>query len=303
MHLMIDWNDLRFFLAAVQAGTYLGAGEKLKVNRTTVGRRVDALESSLGISLFELTPSGYRPTAAGRDVLTSARRIDKEIEDLTARLSVAEQRLAGPLRVAAPIGLGPEFMPELMAFRAAYPDIKLELINASDPIASVTQRKAEIGICLTNQKPEHLQGVRVTELSRALYASRKYLKKFPTQLPLDNHQWIGWGKEMSNSDVARWMKANLPASATISAEVNSWNALKEAVLCGLGIGHIWCFLADRESRLVQIREQEPELSIGLWLLVHEDIPTNACTEAMVEFLVPLLAQRIGAPEPSPRLIK
>ena len=86
-------------------------------------------------------------------------------------------------------------------------------------------------------------------------------------------------RRAANSASARWLKANLPDAAKISAEVNSWDAFKEAVLCGLGIGHMWCFVADREPGLVRIRDIEPELSMELWLLVRDDVPPDSADQA------------------------
>ena len=285
---MVDWDDLRFFIGAVRAGNYTAAAERLRVNRTTVGRRIGSLETALGISLFEQTPSGYRPTPAGRAVLECAERIEREMEQLTKRLAATEERVTGTVRVAISGEIGTEFMPELLAFRRTAPDIKLELLAARDAISMLLQRKADLGLCLVPYKPEHLRGVKVGVLEQALYAARDHADR----RALAEREWIGWGKDMTHSAAARWMKANLPDTARISAEVNSWDAFKEAVLCGLGVGHMWCFVADREPGLMRIRDPEPDLAIELWLLVREDVPPDAHTNALMHFLAPALAGRI-----------
>jgi len=97
---------------------------------------------------------------------------------------------------------------------------------------------------------------------------------------------------MTHSASARWMKANLPESVPISAEVNSWDAFKEAIACGLGVGHMWCFVADREPSLMRIRDIEPELSMELWLLVRDDVPPDTHTKRLMEFLAPVMARRV-----------
>jgi DNA-binding transcriptional LysR family regulator len=289
---MLDWDDLRYFINAVRAGNYTSAADRLKVNRTTVGRRIGQLENRLGISLFEQTPSGYRPTPAGRVVLEAAEQVEREMERMTGRLATPEERMAATVRVAISGEIGTEFMPELLAFRKSAPEIKLELLTARDAINSLLQRKADVGICLVPYKPEHLRGQRVGELSQALYAARRYLAGLKPVHEFAHHEWIGWGKEMTHSAGARWMKANLPDTVRISAEVNSWDAFKEAILCGLGIGHMWSFVADREPELVRIREPEADLALELWLLVREDVPPDANTNALMSFLAPTLGERI-----------
>jgi DNA-binding transcriptional LysR family regulator len=290
---MPDWDDLKFFITAVRAGNYTHAAARLKVNRTTVGRRINALESDLGVSLFEQTPTGYRPTPAGRAVLESAEQIEREIEKLTDRLATPDQRITSTVRVAVSGEIGTEFMAELLAFRKSEPDIKLELLTARDALTTVLQRKADLGICLVPYRPENLRGTRIGALSQRLYAARKYLEALPTHHRFEDHEWIGWGKEAANSASARWLKANLPEAAQISAEVNSWDAFKEAVQSGLGIGHMWSFVADREPSLVSIRDIEPELSMELWLLVRDDVPPDTRTKKLMEFLGPAMKRRIG----------
>jgi DNA-binding transcriptional LysR family regulator len=291
---MLDWNDLKFFIGAVRAGNYTHAATRLKVNRTTIGRRIAALEMELSVSLFEQAPSGYRPTAAGRAVLECAEQIESEIERLNARLATPNERLAGTVRIAVSGEIGTEFMAELLAFRKLNPDIKLDLLTARDAVINVLQRKADLGICLAPYRPENLRGVKIGALPQALYAARRYLEALPAAHEFKDHDWIGWGKEAANSASARWLRANLPDAAKISAEVNSWDAFKEAVLHGLGIGHMWCFVADREPSLVRIRDIEPELSMELWLLVRDDVPPDSRTRKLMEFLAPAMIRRIAA---------
>jgi len=291
---MLDWDDLKFFITAVRTGNYTNAARRLKVNRTTVGRRVNLLEARLGVTLFEQTPSGYRPTPAGRAVLETAERMEQEMERLSLRLARPEERLSGTVRVAISGEIGTEFMPELLAFRKSDPDIKLELLTSRDAMTSLMQRKADLGICLVPYKPEHVRGIRIGPLSQALYAARRYVEQQPPERRTQDHDWIGWGKEAGNSAAARWLKSYLPETARISAEVNSWEAFKEAVLCGLGVGHMWSFVADHEPELVRISEVEPELSMELWLLVRDDVPPDSRTQALMRFLAPAMERRIAA---------
>lgn len=292
--LPVNWDDILLFLITVEAGNYSSAAERLGINRTTISRRVQALERQLGHPLFEQAASGYHLTPAGREVLKAARTMEKAMIHLRDHLEGERHSLRGPLRLAAPVGLGPEFMPEFAAFRNAYPEVALELINAQDSLASISQRKADLGLCLTNHLPEHLHGKRVAHLERAIYASKDYLSRNPTTLDLGQHRWIGWGQELAHSLAARWMNTNLPSDVEIAASVNSWHALREAVLAGLGVGPLWCFLANQDPRLVQIRPPLPELGLNLWLLQHQDLPANDRMRTFIDFILPRLAQRVAA---------
>lgn len=58
----MDWDDLRIFLAVARADSLSGAGRRLGVDASTVGRRIARLERATGVALFHKTPQGYSPT-------------------------------------------------------------------------------------------------------------------------------------------------------------------------------------------------------------------------------------------------
>src|SRR3546814_6845376 len=73
---MVDWDDIRYFLAVARGGSVRAAAERLGVNHTTVLRRIGHLEERLGAQMFEKLPSGYRLTAAGEEVLELANQME-----------------------------------------------------------------------------------------------------------------------------------------------------------------------------------------------------------------------------------
>lgn len=289
---MLNWDDLKYLLATAQFGTYSEAARVLKVNRTTVARRIAALEAQLGLPLFEQGPVGYKLTETGQQVVSSAHLLEQEIDKLQTQACSEGQLLKGSLRIAAPLGLGPEFMPELASFSKQYPQVKLELINALDPMHCINLRRADIGIGVCHQLPDYLKGSKAGDLSRAVYASKSYLKQKPAKLDLSEHHWVGWGDEMTHTEVARWMQSQLSAQTIIAARVNSWHALREAVTHGMGISQLWCFLANSEKNLVQLRAPTPELSIGLWLFNHVEVPANAKMQVFYDHMLGQLSKRI-----------
>ncbi len=289
---MINWDDLRYLLASVRRGTYSGAAEELGVNRTTVARRINALETALGQQLLESSSDGLHASAAGKRLLQTASAMEKQLQASARDLDTATIN-AGPLRIAAPTGLGAEFMPELIQFCRLCSEIELELITVANPATLLSQRQADIGIVVSDQPPEHLKGTLLAQMQRAAYATPQYLDQYAAELPLHQHRWISWGRAMSNTLVARWMRSNLPADIDIAARVNSWTAMREAVAGGLGISYLWCFLADADPRLQQIRAPQSDLSTGLWLLHHEDVPPNQRMQAFQHTMAAPLARRAG----------
>ncbi|WP_101759692.1 LysR family transcriptional regulator [Oceanicoccus sp. KOV_DT_Chl] len=289
---MLNWNDLKYLLATVQSGSFSNAARELGVNRTTVARRIATLEKQLATPLLEQSAGGLQLTSAGEEAIASARHLQQQVDGLEQRISATGGDVAGSLRVAAPLGLGPEFIPELAQFSTLYPHVTVELLNTVDPMASINQRKADVGIGVGHQLPDYLTGISVGELQRAIYAAKSYLKKHKKTLPYSEQQWVGWGRDLAHSHAAQWMQRYVAEEAIISLRVNSWHALREAVTHGVGVGQLWCFLAKQEKSLVQISEVIDELEIGLWVFNHTDIQNNRRVAAFIEVVAPLLATRI-----------
>lgn len=164
----MEWSDLEVFLAAVRTGSYTAAGRQLGINRTTIGRRVEALEKSLGLPLFEKNPVGYAPNAAGARLLATAEAVEREVASMLHDIGAAARQSA-PVRIASSGGIASEFLPEIAAFRRANPDVPVELLGELDPLDAVTQRRADLGIALVRSLPLRLAGTQVATLSQAPY--------------------------------------------------------------------------------------------------------------------------------------
>jgi DNA-binding transcriptional LysR family regulator len=95
---MLDWTDLRFLLAVQRAKTLSAAARKLGCNQTTVGRRIEALESALDRRLFRRTPDGYFPTPDGEAALTRAERIEEEVMAMEREIGSRDERPEGQVR-------------------------------------------------------------------------------------------------------------------------------------------------------------------------------------------------------------
>src|SRR5690606_37807247 len=96
---MMDWDDIRYFLAVARGGSVRAAAGRLEVNHATVLRRIAQLEEHLGAHMFEKLPSGYRLTAVGEEVLDLANQMEASSHQLETRVFGRDQSARGLLRV------------------------------------------------------------------------------------------------------------------------------------------------------------------------------------------------------------
>ena len=145
---MLDWDDLRFFLAIFRHGSLSGAAKTLHVAQSTVGRRLASLEMSLGVRLLNRTPEGYVPTLAGQEVRIQAELVEAETLALQLRVGGRDARLQGLVRVTCAEAVASHIVaPCLASIHHRHPDIMIELIPNTREL-SLSMREADISIRL-----------------------------------------------------------------------------------------------------------------------------------------------------------
>jgi DNA-binding transcriptional LysR family regulator len=96
---MIDWNDLRHFLAVAKAGTTLAAARELGVSQSTAARRIDALETALGLKLFDRRQSGYALTDIGRELAEAATGVEVAAAAFASKAAALRRGQTGTVRI------------------------------------------------------------------------------------------------------------------------------------------------------------------------------------------------------------
>lgn len=294
----MDWDDLRTFLAVAQEGTIRGAAKVLKVNHSTVSRRINAFEDQLQVRLFERQPTGYVLTPAGEDVLGSAQSVKEHIDGLQRRVLGQDTKLTGPLRVTLPDVLAIKLLaPNFAEFAANYPGIELE-VNVSYETMNLSKREADIAIRITDKPPETLVGRRVAQYSNCCYASPAYLESHDLRAAPRDANWIGWTDELTSP---KWVIESEFPDMPVRYRFPNLLMQLEAARAGMGVAKIPCFLGDPDPGVIRVSGTEPEPSWTVWLLTHEDLRHTARIRAFMEFMAdafakhkPLLEGRAGA---------
>ncbi len=164
---MIDWDDVRYFLAVARGGSVRAAAERLRVNHSTALRRIAQLEERLGAHMFEKLPSGYRLTDAGEEVLAFAEQMEASSNQLETRVFGRDQSVRGLLRVTLAPALATHLlMPDFADFARLHPEVEMEILSLGEPV-NLTNREADVAIRVVydrNALPLNLHGVKGPEL-------------------------------------------------------------------------------------------------------------------------------------------
>jgi DNA-binding transcriptional LysR family regulator len=142
----IDLDILRFIVTAAQTGKLSRAAKLLGVETATLSRKVAAAENELGLTLFERSNSGIRPTAGGRNLLVYARRVIADVDAFSSASHKNAQGEVGKIRLGIRMPtVGQPAQTLLRAWRQRYPTVELALheMNERDLVMAIVERRLE----------------------------------------------------------------------------------------------------------------------------------------------------------------
>ena len=282
---MLDWDDLRTFLAIARHGTLSAAARALGVHQPTMGRRLAALEQRAGARLLQKTPRGYTPTAAGESILGNVERIEAEALAVERRITGRDIRLEGTVRITTVESFAAEIvMPVLAGLRQRHPGIDIDLL-ADVRNLNLTHREADVALRMARLEQADLTVRRIGLLGFGLYASPAYLES--RGVPAfdrggKGHDLILTQPELMAGAEMTWLTALLPRAAP-ALRTNSRYNHRAAALAGLGIACLARYLGDA-SPLVMLDPPTPPPARELWLGVHTDIRHMPRIRAVTEAL-------------------
>ena len=284
---MFDWNDLSFFVAVARHGSTLAAARALKMNQSTVQRRLAELERRLGRKLFTREPSGYRLTELGREMLPHAERVERSVLDFAQHLDAAGREAIGVIRVTCPepIVFRLTQSPLLRRFEDKHPGLRVEFVM-SDKYLDLAKGEADVALRSGDVEDGELVGRRLADSLWAVYASRRYLERYgrPERIEeLEKHLLIGFDEGMAKHRAARWLREVAP-NAKIVARNNSVLGLVYAVKSGVGIAPLPTALGDAEPDLVRVLGPVSELTRIWRVLAHPSVRETPRVAAFFDFL-------------------
>ena len=281
-----NWDDMRYFLAVSRTSSFVAAAGDLKVNHSTVARRISALEEALQTQLFQRTGKGCQLTHAGEKLLPFAEQLESTFIDLEESASGKNLQLAGSVRISAPDGIGNSFLaPRLGRFQRDHPALEIEL-NAVPKYYSLAKREIDISITVRKPTEGNLVARKLTNYRFGLFASEAYLaghKPIRSSEDLREHNIVGYIDDLLYDQALHYLDEFSPGlqanfrSSTVVGQIS-------ALVAGAGIGIIPYFLARPEPVLVPVL---PDHSIEreFWLQVNPDSRKLARVRTIIDFIV------------------
>jgi molybdate transport repressor ModE-like protein len=286
-----DWNLVRSFLAITRSGSLTAAAKQLKIDYSTLSRRIAALETSLGAQLFDRRTSGSSLTDAGQRLLEMAEQMDQLATTAAQSIGDSTLQATGAVRIGTPDGFGTKFLaPRLGGLSARHPDLSIELV-AMPREFNLSRREADIAVGLAQPSEGRLHSRKLTDYELGLYASRDYLAgnaPIETAADVPSHRFISYIDDLIFSpelEYTHFVSPDLrPAikSSNLIAQLNS-------TIAGAGLCVLPCFIANSEPQLVRVLPAF-KLIRTFWLLLHSDLRSIARVRVTADFIAEQVSQ-------------
>jgi LysR family transcriptional regulator, low CO2-responsive transcriptional regulator len=236
-------KQLRLLRAAARGGSFAAAAQECHVTPPAVTMQMHQLEGDVGLPLFERNGRDFELTAAGREVLAAAERIEVVLADCAAGLAALKSLASGRVTVGV-VSTAKYFAPQMLAaFARSHPGIDIELVvgNREDTIAAFKNGRLDVAIMGRPPQDTEVESAPIGEHPQVIIAPPDHpLARKRSILPRAIAGETILMREVGSGTrlVAENFLAKHGIKPHIGMEISSNETIKQAVMAGLGIAFI-----------------------------------------------------------------
>jgi DNA-binding transcriptional LysR family regulator len=288
----MNWDKLKVFHSAAEAGSFTHAGEQLGLSQSAVSRQVSALEQELSVPLFHRHARGLILTEQGELLYRTAHEVFMKLEAARTKLTDSREKPNGDLKVTTTVGIGVHWLtPRLGEFLDLYPDIRVTLITTDEEL-DLAMREADVAIRLGQPVQPDLIQRKLFSMHFHAHASPEYLKRFGTPRSpedLDNHRILAIGgnapRYLRNVLWLAEVGRNGKGPRVPSFIINNVLGLLRACQRGLGIAMLPDYLVEENHGLVQLFGGIVDVASDAYFVYPEELKSVARIQVFRDFLV------------------
>lgn len=288
----LDWNLIRAFHATVAAGSLSAAARDLGLTQPTLSRQVSALETELGVVLFDRVGRALVLTEVGRKLfeLTIAMADTAAAVALTAK--GLEQDIGGTVSISATDSMAQYVLPEIVErIRVEAPQITLVVVVTNET-SDLHRREADIAIRHAKPVRAGLVGQHIRDSEAHFYASEDWVARngMPGELSeLSAAALIGFGDLDRYAEHLRGLGARVTAEdfrLASDSSVMVWDMVRR----GLGVAPMLCDIADKTPGMVRLFPDAPQIRAPIWIVTHEQLQNSPRIRIVQGILAEMLSR-------------
>ena len=279
----MEWSDIRIFLQVVREGTMVGATGALRMDHSTISRRIARLERGAGVQLFERAGRRLALTDEGEKLAVSAQKLESIILSEVLSLSGQRDRIVGPVRIGTTEEFGAHYLAQrLCGLTAEHPGLEIELVALPRAFSLGTR---EVDLVITPDRPTtgDVRFKKLVGLEFGIYGSVDYFDGRPRPASvgqLARETWCGYIRELLFSPE---LDVIPHASDEISVKYRTTSVTVQlgAALGGYALAALPCFVAAAHPELERLLPLEATFERTYWMAVHEDLANHPRVRALM----------------------
>jgi DNA-binding transcriptional LysR family regulator len=281
----VKWDDLRIFLEVARQGSVHAAAKRLKLDHSTVTRRIGKLESQLAVKLLDRSPRGIAVRQEAKALLAHIEQMDVHAGSLEDTVTHASAETPQIVRVATMEGLASLYLARCLPALARFaPNTKIELVSIPQTV-DLSRKEADIFLSFFNPKSRGLKSALFGRCSLFLYCSPDYLRQHGVpkdRKDLQRHVFVGYIDDLLAIHAVRWLDEVI-AEPRMSFHSNSIIAQCNAAVAGMGIVLLPTFVAAGVTGLQRIR---PDIVVRreIWVSLRTEQSHQTRIRSVIRFL-------------------
>jgi DNA-binding transcriptional LysR family regulator len=278
----LNWDDVRVFLTLARAGSLSTAARLLQVEHTTVARRIDQLEQSLGMRLFDRLPRGWMLTSEGEQLSLRAGQMEEQALEFM-REAAGGAPLSGTVRLSVLPSLGQYFLlPRLCAMHERWSSVTLELVVETRLVA-LSRREADLALRVGRPRDAGLAARLLGSMHYGLYGKSGYAA---AREPA-HWRFIGYDDSMAHSPEQQWLE-RYRGQRGYAFRANTLALQRDAARAGLGLAALPHFMGQADPELEWLAAEPTPASRELWLAVHPDVRRSPRVRLIADLVAEVL---------------
>lgn len=292
---LLQWETQRAFLAVLRTGSLSGAARLLGIAQATARRRIEALEHSVGVSLFIRSPAGLLPTDTAKDLISHVEAMAVAANAFNRAASADAALAGGTVRLTSGKLLGVEVLPPMLrSLRRDHPQLAIEL-SVSNRLQALALQEADVAVRIRRPTEAAVVARKVGDLQVGLYAAPELLAEQGTPdtvAQLQGYPLIGPDRNLLEIEFLRERGFDCSAPHAV-IRTDDHLAQLAALRAGLGIGVCSRQVAQRHG-LVRVLQGQVDFNVDVWIAMHQDmrkvqriaVVFDALGGALADFLQP-----------------
>jgi DNA-binding transcriptional LysR family regulator len=254
-----SWDNLKYVLSVIEAGSVSAAARDLGVNHATVLRRIAAFESQYGGPIFDKNANGYRLMPGKEALVQAVREVENGVLTVERLMQGANPLLSGVVRISSTDTISQYLLPDVVnTLKLESPQLEIELLSNNSHV-NFARMEADLFVRPAMSLPEDM----IAET-----AAHLVFRAFGTSQDLD--KWLGLKGPLARSAAANWLSNNIPGEALGSGS-DSFTVLSRMAQNGTGIAILPTFVGESLPNLVHLPDKMPDIRVPVWVGSHQDL--------------------------------